>query len=280
LPRLPTASGWTRNDSRTQGVPERGTSPSPISLPLSCAGEGDKGGEVKKMSDNVTATEITQFTSWVVPVLSAIGGAAVALIGREFIEWYRRPKLNIDFEEREGQKPYNPDYYDETLPALASGLTFRAKYLRLIVRNNGHKPTMDCEAKLELFAENEITSNTTIHWSRRDPALYSKYGEGGALLSIETEKVYAPISLNINDKEIVDVFRVIYSVSIVLEADHTPRAYPYIESVSLRQIVLQPNNTYHCKVTVYASNTVPKSFNFKVNWDGTLEGFNKAFTKE
>jgi hypothetical protein len=216
---------------------------------------------------------------WLISLISVIVGAAIGIGGTELVQFLKRPKLEIDFEKRGKQKPYIPDYNDETLSA--SGLTFRVRYLRLIIRNIGKTPALDCEPKLEIFVENENepASKTILHWSRRDPALYSQYGEGRTLLSVEPEKVYAQISLNLNDEETVDVFRLGYSFSTIPNTDLTPRAYPQIESVSLRQLVVYPKSKYHCKVTVYASNTKPKSFEFKVNWDGTLDGFNKAFTK-
>jgi hypothetical protein len=230
------------------------------------------------MNDNVTTNAIISFI-WSNPIIAAILGAAVALIGREVVDWFKRPRLKIDFEEREGQKPYITDFNDEM--GFASGLTFRVRYLRLRIRNNGRKPAMNCESKLEVVLKEAPNSidKVALHWSRRNPALYSEYGEGGVLLSIDNEKVFAPIDLNINDEETVDVFRLRYSFSTTPDTDRTPKIYPHIESVSLWQLQLQPNTTYNCKVTAYASNTIPKSFEFKVNWAGTLDGFNKAFTK-
>jgi len=137
---------------------------------------------------------------------------------------------------------------------------------------------MDCEAKLEITAhgESNITSKVALHWSRRDPALYRDGNFFG-----NAEKVFAPINLNIDDEETVDVLNLPYSFSTLPDTDHSPTPYGnQIESASLRQLVLQPNETYHGKVTVYASNITPKSFKFKVNWDGKVERFNKAFTKD
>jgi hypothetical protein len=218
--------------------------------------------------------------NWIISVLSAIGGAVVALLGRELIEWRKRPKLKIDFEEREGQKPYIPDYNDETIKS--AGNTNRVKYLRLLVHNKGKKPALDCEAKLEIVLDElkNMPYNVALHWSRRDPALYSEYLENGTIASTNNEKVFAPISLNINDKETVDVFSFRYSFSTLPDTDHTPRFLPVIESVSLRQLQLQPNTIYQCKVTVYSSNTDPKSFEYRLNWNGTLDGFYRAFVKD
>lgn len=208
---------------------------------------------------------------WAIALISVVVGAAVALIGSELIEWYKRPRLEINFEEKQGQKPYIPDYNDNT--KQLAGIVHKIKYLRLVARNKGKKPAINCEAKLELAAKNESKelNKVALHWSRNDPLLYSQNN---------TEKIFAPISLNINDEEIVDVLRLSYSFSCMPDADHTPNSSPFIESTSLRQLQLHPKATYKCKVTIYSSNANPKAFKFKVSWDGTLEGFNRAFTKD
>ncbi|MCH8865164.1 MAG: hypothetical protein IIB13_07385, partial [Chloroflexi bacterium] len=221
---------------------------------------------------------------WVIPLLTAIGGAAVALIGREIIEWYKRPRLEIDFEKREGQNPYIPDLNDETRHEV--GYTLRIKYFRLKVRNKGKKPAMNCEAKLEIIKvttkdiESDITSTkVALHWLRNDPILFSQNGDIKTGLLNNAEKVFAPINLNINDAEIVEVFRLPYLFSTKPDTNHTPNPHPFIESASLRQLQLQPNWSYQGKVTVYASNANPESFKLKIKWDGKVEGFDKAFTK-
>jgi len=222
---------------------------------------------------------------WVIPLLAAIGGATIALIGKELIEWYKRPRLEIDFEKREGQSPYILDLNDET--RAEAGQTHRVKYLRLRVCNKGRKPAMNCEAKLEItkITINEIESDiastkVALHWSRHDPILYSRDGDISTGLLDNAEKVFAPIDLNISDDEPVDVLRLPYSFSTLPNTNHSPNPYPFIESASLRQLRLQPNWSYQCKVTVYASTATPKSFKFKVNWDGKVDGFNKAITRD
>ena len=216
---------------------------------------------------------------WLISLLSVIVGAGIGIGGAELVQWWKRPKLEIDFEEKEGKKPYIPDYNDESMHS--AGDTYRIKYLRLIVRNKGRKPAMGCEAKLELFPDGaqHATAKVALHWSRHDPKLYSKYEEG-ILVSQDREKVFAPISLNIDDEETVDVFKLPYFFSTIPDTDHTPRFLKIIESASFRQLQLQPKTTYQCKVTIYSSNANPKAFKFRCKWDGTIEGFNKAFTKD
>jgi len=213
---------------------------------------------------------------WVIPLLTAIGGAAIALIGKELIEWYKRPRLEIDFEERQGQKPFIPDCAWEGMYGI--GCMYRMKHFRLIVRNKGKKPAMDCEAKVSFSGTNEFKTNNTkvaLHWSRRDPALYRQD------TFLDREKVYSPINLNINDEEPIEVLLLPYSFSTQPNADHD--LIPYgneIKSASFREMVLQPNATYRGIVTVYSSNTNPGFFTFNVKWDGTVERFEKAFTKD
>jgi hypothetical protein len=220
---------------------------------------------------------------WVIPLLTAIGGALVAIIIRESIEWYRRPRLKIDFEKRAGQIPYITDLHDSS-EYKGEERTSRIKYFRIKVSNEGKKPAMNCEAKLEITTntEDDLFSNkVALHWTRNDPKLYSEYRYFDEHdMWAHADKSFAPISLNINDEENIDVLRLTYSLSTLPDTDTSPRPESDMESVSLRQLVLQPKTIYQCKVTVYASNTTPKSFKFKVNWDGTVEGFGKAFTKD
>jgi hypothetical protein len=212
---------------------------------------------------------------WLISIISVIVGAAIGIGGTELVQWYNRPKLKIDFEDRQGQKPYIPDYHDETLQM--AGYESKVKYLRLKVCNKGRKPVMGCEAKFEIvkITANDIESDITstkvaLHWSRNDPLLYPQDSN---------DKVYSPINLNMNDEETVDVLKLSYSFSTAPNTNHALHPNPFIESCSLRQLRLQANWIYQGKVTVYASNATPKSFDLITKWDGTTDGFNKAFTK-
>lgn len=202
--------------------------------------------------------------SWVVPVLTAIGGAAVALIGRESIEWFKRPRLSIDFERSKDAYPLTADYNDESIKA--AGTSFRIVFLRLNVRNKGQTTAYDCDAKMELIeTRRKDHYRKSLHWSKRDPRLYDSL-----------DQIYSPINLNRNDEETVDVLQLKYSYT---NTDPQRRPSPDIETVSLGILQLQSNIDFFIKVTIYARNTTSKLFYFKVNWDGTIDGFNKAFTK-
>lgn len=216
---------------------------------------------------------------WLISLVSVIVGAVIGISGTELVQFLKRPRLEIVFEEREEQKPFIPDFNDETM--AEAGRTYRIKYLRLQVSNKGKTPATDCEAKLEILPDgaNKPTNKVALHWSRRDPALYVQPMEVNWGLSANADKIFLPINLNINDSETVDVFSLHYSFSTVPDTDLSPRFLSVIESASLRELQLQAETKYHCKVTIYSGNTNPKSFSFVTYWDGTLEGFNKAFTK-
>lgn len=202
---------------------------------------------------------------WVIPLLTAIGGAAVALIGKEVIEFFKRPRLEIDFEKRGQEYPLIEDYNDES---MIGGLdtTFRILYLRLVVSNKGNSTANDCEAKLELRpTKRKDQYIKSLHWSKRDPRIYETL-----------DQVYSPINLNKNDEETIDILKLQYSHK---SSEPEPKPHPYIETVSPSALWLYKDEEYYIKTTIYASNTTSQPFYFKVNWDGTVEGFSKAFKK-
>ena len=104
-----------------------------------------------QVSDNVSAASGGGSAPWT--VLAGFIGATIAVLIREGIEYWRRPRLKIDFEGMYGKKPYVGDYEDRSIPN--TGSSRRVKFLRVIVRNEGRKPAMDCEAKLELVERRE-----------------------------------------------------------------------------------------------------------------------------
>ena len=123
---------------------------------------------------------------------------------------------------------------------------------------------MDCEGKIVIFkvGTNDVYRQS-LHWARRDPAIFNNL-----------DQVFSPVNLNRNDEEPLDIFVLKYFLE---DKELGPGAC--IESVSPRIIRLERNIKYNVGITVYTSNTVPKFFTFKLYWDGTLEGYNKAFSK-
>lgn len=198
---------------------------------------------------------------WAIAILIAVLTAAATLLLRESVEWLRRPNLKIDFEERDGHKPYILDLFLERQGLDKSN---KAKFLRLNVRNTGRKPAMDCEAKMVIVTEGtRETFAPSMHWARRDPPLYKT-----------PDQIYAPIHLNRKDEEPLDIFKLPYCPE-----EHGLGPGVCIGSMSYREFPFKRNITYLLKVTVYASNTISKPFTFRLCWDGTLEGFDKAVSK-
>ena len=88
---------------------------------------------------------------WGLPLITAIGGAVITLVARELVDWYKRPKLKIDFGTRGKIQPYITDVNDfiAASKGTSNGI-YRIIYFRLKVHNKGRKAALNCEAKLEL----------------------------------------------------------------------------------------------------------------------------------
>jgi hypothetical protein len=201
---------------------------------------------------------------WISVVFSGLGGAILALIGKETISCWRRPRLNVDFEKKGQEYPRIQVYNEDSLKS--PGIYSPTAFLRLKVFNKGKTTAFDCEAKIELFIpkRNEYYKQP-LHWARQYPLIYKSL-----------DKIFSPITLNRNDDEIVDVLILKLSDK---EPDPEPNPAVNIETYSPGVLLLQKNEEYYIKVIIYASNTTSKPFLFKVNWDGSFLGFYKAFTK-
>ena len=200
--------------------------------------------------------------NWLIALFSGIGGIIITLFVNWFIRWWGRPRLVIDFEQCDNQKPYILDLFIEHID-LAQ--TMRSKFLRLIVRNIGRSPAINCEAKMVILKDGKSENFApSMHWARRDPTLYNN----------EPNQIYAPIHLNRNDYEPLDIFSLSYRPE---EPELGPGVC--IDSMSHRKFRLERGIIYFLKVTIYARNTVSKPFLFTLHWDGTLAGFDNAVSK-
>jgi hypothetical protein len=198
---------------------------------------------------------------WAIALLSAAVAAALTILGREIVEWWRRPRLEIDFEEVNGHKPYIHDLLraagEEVKPEMN-----KVMFLRLNVHNAGRNPAMNCEAKMTILKEGKEEPETPIiHWTRKDPTIYK-----------EIDQHFTPISVNRNDSEKLDTLILLYS-------SQGPEQVDKIGTLSHRRYFFERHIPYHIKVTVYASNADPRDFKFTLYWDGTLDGFHKAVQK-
>jgi len=205
----------------------------------------------------------SQMPDWALALLSAVAASILTILIREGIEWFNRPRLKIDFEEVEGQKPYILDLRWESDKTVL-GSNPRVKYIRLNVHNAGRKPALDCEAKLVIFmCGKRVPVVPIIHWSRRDYLVYTTL-----------DQQYAPIHLNRNDNETLELLRLQYFAE---ETELPPGAM--IQSVSSRHHFFKRNVSYLIQVTVYANNAISKPFSLELNWDGTLAGLHQAVSK-
>ena len=155
--------------------------------------------------------------SWLINLLSAIGGAGIALLGKEFIEWLKRPRLEIDFEESKGEKPHIADFNDYISAATGgSGNTYRVKYLRLKVNNKRKLPAFNCEAKLEITHTDKhpvYSDSKILHWARRHDLLYTT-GLDAKTPVQDIEKSYSPVDINSNNFEFLEVLKIQYHYSV------------------------------------------------------------------
>jgi len=207
---------------------------------------------------------MNNLASWVIPFLTAILGAVVALASKEIIAWWRRPKLLIDFERSVNEYPVIQNYNDMVIGG--DGSSNRVIMLRLNVVNKGKTTAYECEAKMDLLTPvRKSKYRQTLHWSKHHPAIYKS-----------PEQIYFPINLNRNDSETIDTILLRYGT---IDSD-PKKIQSHMETYSAGGLQLYGNEDYYIRVRIYAHNTTSRSFNFKVNWNSTIEGFNpQAFTK-
>lgn len=196
---------------------------------------------------------------WASSIFSGLGGAILALIGKLVIDWRNNPRLTIDFERDQNGNIVTQDYNSMIMGKEAS--TSRYLFLHLLVANKGKNTAYDCDAKMELIATwpRFNVYSDIIHWSKRAPKIYKT-----------PDQLFSPINLNPNDKETVD--------AIIVEDVDGHHPLPYMQTYS-EKLQLHSNHDFFVKVTIYARNATSKPLMFRVNWDGTVAGFNKAFTQ-
>ncbi|MBI4303948.1 MAG: hypothetical protein HY665_06380 [Chloroflexi bacterium] len=232
------------------------------------------------MADNVTANEMVKLTSWGVPIVAALLGAVAALIGREFVEWSKRPKLQLDFEARDEIKPYIIEQNDD-VEAARRGANAKTKCLRLRVYNKGKQVATNCEAKISVNVgnnKNAPVSTSYLHWARRDYLLYTRNMEISDPIT-DFEKAYAPIDINRDDMEYLEVLRMGYWYKSSSVPSNTKPEFVGSASIPAIALRLQSDTAYGFRVTVFSSNATPVSRDFQVKWDGSIDGFNAEMVR-
>ena len=213
---------------------------------------------------------------WLISLISVIVGAAIGIGGKELVQWCKRPKLEINFD-------IFPDLDFNDYEAQARGYhgnqaVYKAKYLRLVVKNKGKSTALNCEAKLVLII-NDNKYSSPVHWSKRDPILHQRFENGEKVL--ELDKIFAPIDISRGNCETLELIKLPYWYSIAPNADHSFKRDTDCISLPppLNHLLIFSDENYDFEVTIYANNANAESFKFHCKWDGTLEGFEKAFTK-
>jgi len=221
------------------------------------------------MNDNVITTQIVESTSWGVPIIAAFMGATIALIGREIIEWWRRPRLQIDFEKRNESYPYIFDLREESYTQDRKLLSVRGKkYIRFCVFNKGKSAAFGCKTKLEInIPDKKVEGRTSIlTWTRTEPRLDEKNTD-----------ILELITINRNDREYFNVAHLSFTKRENV-TEPKPDLYINFEDPEKR-ISIGKNVHFQIKIIVSSSNAEPNIFIVNIYWDGTEEGFDKAFTK-
>ncbi|MFC2066959.1 hypothetical protein ACFLUO_07960 [Chloroflexota bacterium] len=214
---------------------------------------------------------------WGLPFITAIGGAVLTLVARELLDWYKRPKLEINFEEREGVKHHIADVNDFIKAAIGgSGEVYRIKYLRFKVNNKGRRAAFNCEAKLEITSTDRhpaYSDSKILHWARRHDLLHTTGLDISNPIQ-DIEKIYSPVNLNRNDFELLEVLKMHYHYSGNKGIPPDLRSQLTSASVEAIALTFTQDVEYTLKVSVYSHNANPASKSFRIKWDGTVVGFN------
>jgi hypothetical protein len=213
---------------------------------------------------------------WVTNLFSALGGAIIALVGRELIDWFKRPRLTIDFESIRDEKPYPIQQDLETKRSdIATGLNL----IRFEIRNKGQRAALNCNVKLETFNEKYLyySSNDLLPYSLRDNLEYPETVDE-LLRKYEENQAFNPVTINRGEKINVDFCYLITWFYSNEKFDYKVHAKDFIQQTTKSKPIIVGGVKENFRVTVYSNNTKPKSLKFSVNWDGTSAGFSKAFS--
>lgn len=186
-----------------------------------------------------------------IPIVSAIVGGTTALVGREIINYLRKPILEIDFQKTDKKYPYQHERDVINEKGEATGK--KMKHLELSVKNAGGTVAENCEAKAEIW-KNGIYQHVEpliLRWGRR-PLLF--YG----LTDID------PISINTKDSEPLRFLKLPYKEGATGRKPDGPLTIEAFRP----GFVINPEENYLVKVSVFSKNAKPATKEIKINWDG------------
>ena len=178
--------------------------------------------------------------------------------------------MKIEFEKKGDYKLYISNKITKIDIPKDQQIERGRKHLRIGVTNNGYSVANNCEAKIEIFnlIDKKIEADSKLTW---DIKLHPNYS------SNEYNKRYAPIDIKKQDTEYLDFSSLQYSRS---KSDDDFKPAETIHISTYPSIQINPKTKYKVIISVYSNNAKPSSFSFTINWDGTIEGFDKAFYKE
>lgn len=209
-------------------------------------------------------------------ILVAFGGGGVAVLLREGIKHYRRPKLELELLKDSDNKVIIKKRFSKIIDGSSSTYTKRmdVKDIYLKVKNNGHRPAKNCEARLKIFEEGErLYEPIRLGWRKRPPGLYDDL-ENQKAMRLRTQ----PINLNKKGETLLDLLRLKYKVYLDEETinylNEEGKEPPHKEAEDFRTLAsfnshsFEKNTDYVLEVVVTSSNANPKSFKLKLNWSG------------
>jgi len=193
-------------------------------------------------------------------IAAAAIGALLGILTRRILDRLRRPKLEIAFEEFEGRKPYVHSFALADARSVPKGVEQeRALFFRLVVRNRGRSPALNCLAHMTVFKGGQKEAITpTLHWYKHDP-----------IMTASEEAYPKPIHIPPKEEEILDVFMLNYKT---LNGEPVTTDKVFL-SMSPQPYKFQPQERYQVSITVEGANVVSKPFVMQVMWYGTFEAF-------
>jgi len=190
--------------------------------------------------------------NFLVQLAVAIGtvGAVVLVL---FLEFFKKPKLEIDFEQKE-------PYCRKTRFLMgAYGAAFSRYWIRIKVANKGRTVAKNCEAKLVDITE--IRDNETVHFQPFDPVIlrWASYPE-------ETD--LRPTDINKQEYEYLNVIYTVESGESRIQKDAEGQAKICTDARGRGIIDFLPVGKYILTVTIYGENVDPVSKKFRLIWEG------------
>jgi hypothetical protein len=138
-----------------------------------------------------------------------------------------RPKLRIKFDPNRDQNTFAPSHHF----GLQDGYT--QKYLRVLVRNNGHRSLHNCQAELRILIDKDTSENDLMRYPSDEPKLLAWGSHPQSLNNLST-------NMNIQANS-CRLLHVVFSDSDFANMNvDAPRRYACISTVDRLDTPLRP----------------------------------------